>query len=191
MAQSPFTRDTALDFLEQRKLLTKPRGEYTTAYAKRLASSYRKAESTGKKTTRAAARGKAGPEHIIPNKNPEVGPIDRFAEQYRIGLPETVADLKPLKLSVDRRRRAKGLPKADMYTLTMHGKSRYKHPKNGSGTYTDQTLSMHISRDDLADALKNQPDMPILDFVNQHWSPVKHEDEWEEIISISLKVGTV
>jgi hypothetical protein len=189
MAQSAFTRESALDYLASRGLLTKGREDYTTAYAKRLASSYRKAETSGKRTSRAAARGKAGPEHIVPNKNPEAGPVDRFAEQYRIGFPETVSDLKSLKLSVDRRRRAKGLPKANPYTLTMHGKSRYKHPANQGGTYTDQTLSMHISASDMQDYLKNHPDMPILDFVNHFWQPMKQSDEWESIISIAMKVG--
>ncbi len=189
MAQSPFTRESALDYLQQRGLLTKARTDYSTAYAKRLASSYRKAESSGRSTTRAAARGKAGPEHIIPNKNPENGPVDRFAEQYRIGLPETVADLKPLKLSVDRRRRAKGLPKAKVYTLTVHGRSKYKHPKNPTGDYTLQTLSMHITPLELSFYLKNHVDMPILDFVNAFWQPMKHEDEWEDILSIAMKVG--
>jgi len=188
------TKEQALDFLEQRGLLTKARSEYKdAAYVKRIASDYRRAEEAGKKTSRAAARGHRTTEHIVPNY--QAGPLpegvarDRFSEQYRVGLPETVSDLKTLKLSVDRRRRAKGLPKADFYTLTVHGLSKYKHPKNMSGVYTEQTLSLHITTKDLTDALKNHGDMPILDFVNQKWSPVKHEDEWEEIISIAMKVG--
>src|SRR6202051_4749143 len=97
-----FTRESALDYLQQRGLLTKAREQYTTAYAKRLASSYSKAEASGKKTTRAAARGKAGPEHIVPNY--QYGPLragearDRFSEPYRVTFPGTVSDLKPLKL---------------------------------------------------------------------------------------------
>ncbi len=193
MAQSSFTREQALDFLAQRGLLTKAREEYTTAYAKRLASTYRRGEASGKSTSRAAARGHRTTEHVIPNYQagplPEGVPRDRFSEQYRVNFPETVSDLKTLKTSVDRRRSAKGLPKADLYTLTIYGSSRYKHAKNTKGIYMLQTLSLHISPKAFAADLKTKADLPILDYINELWQPIKQEDEWEEVISISLKVG--
>jgi len=195
MARKPaVTKEQALDFLEQRGLLTKARSEYKdAAYVKRLASDYRRAEEAGKKTSRAAARGHRSTEHVIPNY--QAGPLpegvarDRFSEQYRVSFPETVSDLKTLKTSVDRRRRAKGLPKANPYVLTIYGSSRYKHPKNPTGIYTLQTLSLHVDEPKLQDYLKNHPTMPILEFVNRLWQPVKQEDDWEEIISIAMKVG--
>lgn len=196
MATTKFTRESALDYLEQKKLLTKPRDQYTTAYAKRLASSYSRAESAGKTVSRKQARGKAGPEHIVPNYErgplPKGEPRDRFSEQYRITFPETVSDLKPLKLVVDRRRRQKGLPKAKLYTLIIFGKVKYKHPKNPEGAYVDQTLAMHISQADLSDYLKNHPNMDIVEFINLFWQPMKRHDEqpdWETIYTIAMKVG--
>ena len=193
MAKTSMTREEAIAYLSSRGLLTKAPESYSTPYVKRLASAYSRAEQKGRSTSRTVARGKAGPEHIVPNYArgplPEGVPRDRFSEQYKIVFPETVSDLKPLKLSVDRRRKAKGLPKAKIYTLVIYGKTRYKHPKNPSGSYTYQTLAMHISALDLAYYIKEQPDMDIVEFINLFWQPLRTEDEWERIETIAMKVG--
>lgn len=193
MAKTSMTREEAITYLSSKGLLTKAPESYSTSYVKRLASAYSRAEQRGRSTTRTAARGKAGPEHIVPNYArgplPEGEKRDRFSEQYRIAFPETVSDLRPLKLAVDRRRKAKGLTKAKIYTLVIFGKSRYKHPKNKEGGYTYQTLAMHISALDLAYYLKEQPDMDIVEFINLFWQPLRTEDEWESIETIAMKVG--
>jgi len=193
MPSSPkLSREQALDYLAKRGLLTKARESYTTAYAKRLASAYGRAEKTGRTPSRTAARGKAGPEHLVPNY--ARGPLrenerrDRFSEQYRISLPETVSDLKPLKLSVDRRRRTLGLGQVNPYTLVVQGLTRYRSPKNPEGELILQTLVMYLSAKDFAYWLKNHGNVPIVDFINRFWSPLKQSEEWEEIISIALKV---
>lgn len=190
-----FTRDSAIAYLSKRGLLTKAPGSYSTDYVKRLASQYSRAEQQGKTISRAKARGKAGPEHVVPNYArgplPEGTPRDRFSEQYRIWFPETVSDLRSLKQAVDRRRKQKGLRPPDTYLLTIFGRVKYKHPKNNpTGAYIEQTLSMHISRLDLNDYLKNHPDMDIVEFINLFWQPLRPEaEEWESIESISMKVG--
>jgi hypothetical protein len=193
MAQS-FTREQALDYLQDRGLLTKARDKYSTAYAKRLASSAARAQEEGKGFSRAKARGKAGPEHIVPNYEQrtlqEGEHRDRFSEQYRLVGPTTTSDLRSLKTVVDRRRKAKGLPKATKYLLVIHGKSKYKHPK-GSPVYTEQTLALYVESKELNQAIKEN--QPIVDFVNELWSPLPNsqhqQDEWEEVYSISIKVG--
>ncbi len=185
-----FTREEALTYLEQRGLLTKARESYTTAYAKRLASSYSKATSSGRSTSRKAARGKAGPTHIIPKQ--QLRPLqegerrDRFSEQYITYGPEVVGDLRSLKLAVDRRRTQKGLAREIVYTMTMTGLTSYK---TISGDYAKQTFSMYISQKELSDYLKNHKEMPVVDFVNIFWQPLKPEEVWESIEHIALNVG--
>lgn len=193
MAQS-FTREQALDYLSSRGLLTKPRDKYTTAYAKRLASSAARSQEEGKGFSRAKARGKAGPEHLVPNHQQrtlaEGEHRDRFAEQYRLSGPKTTSDLRSLKTAVDRRRRAKGLPKATKYLFIVHGRSKYKHSRNEAGVYTEQSLALYVQSKELNQAIKEN--QPILDFVNELWTPLAgsqgQQDEWEEVYSIAMKV---
>ena len=197
MAQS-FTREQALDYLESRGLLTKDRDKYTTAYAKRLASSAARSQEEGKGFSRAKARGKASPEHIVPNY--EFGPLkegetrDRFSEQYRLSGPTTTSDLRSLKTVVDRRRAAKGLPKATRSLLIIHGKSKYKYAKDTDkveGVYTEQSLALYILAPELNQSIKENQD--IVEFVNQLWEPLANshhqQDEWEEVYSISMRVN--
>lgn len=87
MARMKWTRESALEYLSHRKLLTKPASEYTTPYLKRLAGSARKQEQSGKEFSRAEARGKKPKEKQPPTKEPKqrriVAPIEFYPADHK------------------------------------------------------------------------------------------------------------
>lgn len=84
MARMRWTRQSAIEYLAERKLLTKAPEDYKdTAYLKRIASSFKRQEEKGEEPSRKKARGHQSPpiEHLERNKE------KHLLDQYRIMRP--------------------------------------------------------------------------------------------------------
>ncbi len=95
-----WTRESALEYLSHRKLLTKPADSYTTPYLKRLAGSARTQEQAGQEFSRAKARGKQRKEEkpqggVLKKERRQIAPIEYYPrdrskhqiEQWRVMRP--------------------------------------------------------------------------------------------------------
>jgi hypothetical protein len=194
------SREQALDYLQSKGLLTKSRSEYTTAYAKRLASQYKRADAVGKPLTRKEARGKhpgkqeprvrptrykrAAAEKVIPEGT--MGPLQKH-ERYSTGkekehaivlAPNVVKDLeRPLKYMGYPTK----VPGAE-WVLLVYGYAR-ESPTNRRKWSASKPVHyrLFVTEENLKYWLKNEPKLPILDFVNMY-----SEYGWTEILSIAV-----
>lgn len=157
MARQPaWTRESAIDYLAEQKLLTKSPEEYTTPYLKRLASSARKAEQQGREFTRQEARGhaRAKIEHI--EKDPKKHHIDQYIIRSKPGQDLTIPDLKNLV------KKTKDQP--DRIKMAIRGVVYDSDPKNANKEPEVQTYSFNVRHQDVRAWLKENPKGDILQF---------------------------
>jgi hypothetical protein len=173
-AQKGFTREDAIAYLAERKLLTKTPDSYTTPYLKRLASSARKAERENREFTREEARGhaRARVDHLEKDGH--------RLDQYKIE--------KPPKRDLDMRDMANLLAKTkkrpDRLILVIKGE--VEDSPTGKGQRADtsthvETYSFHEKWSKINAYVKNNPNASITEFAEDATGL-----KWESVLSISF-----
>lgn len=167
-----WTRESAIEYLAERHLLTKSPSEYTTPYVKRLASSAQKAEREGREFTRQEARGHAR------SKVEHLGKEGHRLDQYRITRPpHRDLDMKDLANLLAK---TKNLP--DRLILVIKGVVQDSPTRRGENSQAkEQVHSFREKWSKINAYVKRNPNTDILKFAEDATGEV-----WESVESISF-----
>lgn len=200
MAKQKWTRSEAVEYLAASGFHFKPHKNYTTAYLKRTASSYKKQESKGQKPSLSVARGHAEVRHI-PAREERRQPGRRYLparpEQYSIGTKGRAATKKDveklLKYAQKPPKAKKGQP--ERHALKPRGRAgggtiagnvsgilaRYYGTKNAGD---DATLSFKVSINDFNLILEASKDLTELG--NNLLAASGHDAVFELVYSVNV-----
>ncbi len=156
MAKPQWTRESAISYLAERKLLTKAPSEYTTPYLKRLAGASRSAEQEGKGFKRSEARGHARAKVEGQERDTKAHKLEQYKIEAR---PGQELDLKDVKNLLNK---TKGKP--DNLLLIIRGVVETSDPNQSGGEPQEETYSTAIRHQDVKKWLKENPKGDMLQF---------------------------
>ena len=173
MAKTSWTRDSAIEYLAERKLLTKSPDQYTTPYLKRLAGAARNAEQEGKGFTRKEARGHARATVRHQERDTKAHKLEQYSIKAEPGQELDIKDLKNLV------NKTKG--KRDDLLLVIRGVVESSDPNQAGKPAQQETYTTSMRHADIRKWLKDNPKGDVLQFAYDAFGLV-----WESVSLIGF-----